>query len=78
MFGNVAELVRDWYADKRPGGRVEDYAGPKTGTQHLYKGGSFADSSFMMRASVRTAIAPNARDPRVGFRLALVLIGGDK
>jgi formylglycine-generating enzyme required for sulfatase activity len=78
MFGNVGELCRDWYADRRPGGRVEDYPGPTSGTQRLYKGGSYKDSSFMMRASVRTAIAPDARDPRVGFRLALVLRGGEK
>ena len=78
MFGNVAELCRDWYADKRPGGRVEDYPGPKTGTHRLYKGGSFKDSSFMMRASVRSPLAPEARDPRVGFRLALVQARQDK
>jgi formylglycine-generating enzyme required for sulfatase activity len=79
MFGNVGEWCRDWYADQRPGGRIdEDYTGPATGTLRVWKGGSYADSDFMMRASARTPLAPDARDPRVGFRLALILRTGEK
>ncbi len=44
----------------------------------LHKGGSFADNDFMMRASVRVPLGPAERDPKVGFRLALVRRAGDK
>jgi formylglycine-generating enzyme required for sulfatase activity len=63
MLGNVWEWVSDWYAAyprprdrsccEDPGGPAVNPAGPKTGQDHVVRGGSWNDFSADVRMSLR-------------------------
>ena len=69
LDGNVAEWVHDYY-DAQPGATASvDPLGPPSGTQHVIKGGSWAQSSrSALRFAARVAAQRGRND--VGFRLA--------
>ena len=70
MSGNVWEWCHDWkgdyscYPQRNP-------KGPNSGSCRVYRGGSWLNSARYCRVSHRDFIAPDSRDSRLGFRLAL-------
>ncbi len=52
MAGNVAEWVADWYGPY-PKDAQTDPTGPKSGSNHLLRGGSWVDTANGIRASSR-------------------------
>jgi len=68
MAGNVGEWVSDLYAGSYAAGAVTDPTGPASGGQRVRRGGSFADGTARVRASVRNYGAPGYGYYDVGFR----------
>ncbi len=56
MLGNVMEYCSDWYAEdaytKIKDGEL-DPRGPQSGTEHVVRGGSYADNASMVRSASR-------------------------
>ena len=56
MLGNVMEYCSDWYAEdaytKIKDGEL-DPKGPQSGTEHVVRGGSYADNASMVRSASR-------------------------
>jgi formylglycine-generating enzyme len=67
-LGNVGEWCWDWMGDY-PSGSETDYTGPESGTQRIYRGGSYADDARWCRAASRRANSPSLRSSMCGFRL---------
>jgi formylglycine-generating enzyme required for sulfatase activity len=58
MLGNVAEFCSDWYAADtyyKFQGAVADPKGPKTGSEHVVRGGSYKSQADQARAAAREA-----------------------
>ena len=69
MLGNVVELVEDWY-DDYPGGAVTDPRGPVSGSNPVYRGGSWLFDARYSRASFRNWVNPGDGTLNfLGFRL---------
>ena len=71
MHGNVYELCRDWYGDYSPGA-VTDPVGPRTGSDRVYRGGSWGNNAGCCRSAGRFNWEPGVCSNDLGFRLALV------
>ena len=69
MSGNVGEWVWDWYGNYG-GGMQQDPMGVHTGADRVGRGGSWYDSSAILRVSYRYRFDPGARYRYFGFRLA--------
>ena len=82
MHGNVAEWVRDWYADDYDNGDqgevgylCNDPTGPKTGELRVVKGGGYYSLPDACRSARRFGLSPTVNDNKfLGFRVALVPI----
>ncbi len=70
MHGNVWEWSQDWYGDY-PTDSVTDPTGPRTGSDRVYRGGSWSDSAGYCRSANRCYDSPGFRRYDLGFRLAL-------
>jgi formylglycine-generating enzyme required for sulfatase activity len=77
MHGNVQEWVQDWYADYL-GGITVDPQGPATGSDHVYRGGSYYSwddgKAWLCRAAARSTVLdsyPGSRSKDIGFRVVL-------
>ena len=68
MIGSVWEWVQDWYGTY-PSGTVNDPTGPATGTNRVWRGGSWNDAASNARAAYRSYYSPSYRGSSVGFRL---------
>lgn len=68
MHGNAAEWVQDWFAGYT-GKESLDPAGPESGTETVFGGGSFRDDSTNVSGSRRFAAPPN--QALAGFRVLL-------
>lgn len=70
MAGNVSEWVHDWYADDYYGSIANpvDPQGPRTGTEHVVRGGSLSDAVQALRSADRDAESGAYDD--LGFRCA--------
>jgi formylglycine-generating enzyme required for sulfatase activity len=77
MLGNVWEWTWDWYGSY-PGGSVTNPIGPKSGTERVFRGGSWGNEFGRLdypdlpdvRAAFATARRPSFRNSDVGIRLA--------
>lgn len=68
MHGNVWESCRDWYAPY-PLGPLRDPAGPPTGRERVFRGGSWFDFPVSLRSANRHRHAPDGRYTAIGLRL---------
>ena len=72
MQGNVWEWVHDWYGPYSKGSNT-DPSGPESGTNRIFKGGSWLSWGFLqteLRPSYRDCRKPSFRHTDLGFRLA--------
>ena len=71
MVGNVLEWVADWYGkDYYTSSPFENPEGPDTGQIRVHKGGSWANSGEVVRASNRFGFMANIPYRQIGLRCA--------
>lgn len=57
MYGNVMEYCSDWYSEKAYSliaDGTKDPKGPSEGTEHVVRGGSYADDASLLRSAARS------------------------
>jgi len=70
MLGNVWEWVGDRYGSYGLIGVLTDPTGPNTGDYRVFRGGSWDNSAFYVRAAMRDYVPPDFRYFALGFRPA--------
>lgn len=69
MTGNVMEWCWDWYSTTYYGSSpTSDPPGPDTGTDRVYRGGSWAGSAVYCRVAKRVRRPPDGTADNLGFR----------
>ncbi len=68
MYGNVAEWVADWHGEDSDGPAIDPW-GPPSGESRTYRGGSYRDPWFYLRAAYWSATGPSFEWKAHGFRV---------
>jgi formylglycine-generating enzyme required for sulfatase activity len=71
MNGNVQQWCQDYGVAPYPGGSVTDPQGPSTGTDRVYRGGSWFAAASACRSAARAGSYPTGVGFSVGFRVVL-------
>lgn len=72
MVGNVGEWCLDWYAPYTSSNVVDPF-GPGKGRRKVRRGGSWNAIAHRCRSTERIGVAPEYKDPELGFRVVLAL-----
>ena len=70
MSGNVSEWCQDWYGAYSSSSQVNP-TGANSGSDRVYRGGSWANNASFCRSSFRLGFTPDCRDINLGLRLVL-------
>ena len=70
MSGNVHEWCNDWYGNYS-GDAQFNPIGPASGTNRIYRGGSWYFDEWFCRVSFRNGLSPSYRSYGIGLRLAM-------
>lgn len=73
-IGNVSEWCEDWHGS-HPDAAVVDPTGPESGSERVFRGGSWGDHAGYCRVAARGGYSPRFRDFHLGFRLPADLDG---
>jgi len=68
MHGNVDEWCWDWYGDY-PSGAQTDPVGASSGSNRVWRGGSWNQSAQYVRSALRINLSPTLRINILGFRV---------
>jgi formylglycine-generating enzyme required for sulfatase activity len=72
MHGNVSEWCQDWYSDSYyTHASDKDPLGPNTGSNRVFRGGSYWSMAERCRSADRLDYSPDDRSYSLGLRLAL-------
>jgi len=71
VHGNVWQWVSDWYGNV-PNGPEIDPTGPATGSNRVWRGGSWEEGAEYCKSSSRVGDDHLSRFPNLGLRIALV------
>ena len=71
MHGNVWEWCSDWYGDYPSSGVQADPVGPASGTERVFRGGSWYNPYAQCRSASRSSRPPGSRFDNLGFRPVL-------
>jgi formylglycine-generating enzyme required for sulfatase activity len=75
MHGNVWEWCSDWFDSAYyQHATRQDPPGPPEGVYRVLRGGSWRNQGVTCRSAYRNALAPNQRQPFIGFRVAMTIV----